>query len=138
YISAWIRRFETIVRRPLIRDAITREDVYDEWYDRVTHHFILSTNRVQTIGYQVGDASLMQFLTMLNRRMMSYTERSSSSVEGDTTSRTQIPHFTGHTSLSYHCPLAADVARPSTLPVSPDDVYRPVPVSDNYFPFHPL
>ncbi|KAI3453346.1 hypothetical protein Pfo_010009 [Paulownia fortunei] len=193
YISVWIRRFETIVRKPLIRDTVTR-DGYDKWYDRVTHHFISPANKVQTPGYQVGDASLMQFLadqltsfnisarmrpledltaanslleryisvgeqaatllvsrdlpseqpqppddtqTTINRRRRGRTQRSSSSVEGDTTSRTQILPFTGHASTSYHCPPAADVAGPSTLFVSSDDVYRPVPVSEDYFPFTP-
>ncbi|KAI3459632.1 hypothetical protein Pfo_016295 [Paulownia fortunei] len=172
YISAWIRRFETIVRRPLIRDTVTRDDGYDEWYDRVTRRFISPANRVQTTGYQVGDASLMQFLadqltslsisarmrpledltaanslleryisvgeqaatllvsrdlpsqmpseqpqppddtqTTINRRRRGRTQRSSSSVEGDTTSRTQIPSFTGHASTSYHRPPAADISQ---------------------------
>ncbi|KAI3451219.1 hypothetical protein Pfo_007884, partial [Paulownia fortunei] len=75
--------------------------------------------------------------TTINRRRRGRTQRSSSSVEGDTTSRTQIPPFTGHASTSYHCPPAADVAGPSTLLVSSDDVYRPVPVSEDYFPFTP-
>ncbi|KAI3461665.1 hypothetical protein Pfo_018328 [Paulownia fortunei] len=187
YISAWIRRFETIVHKPLIRYTVTRDDGYDEWYDRVTRRFTSPANRVQTTGYQVGDASLMQFLadqltslsisarmrpledltatnslleryisvgeqaatllvsqdlpseqplppddirTTINRRRRSRIERSSSSVEGDTTSRTQIPPFTGHASTSYHCPPTADAAGPSTLLISSDDVYRPVPVSD--------
>ncbi|KAI3457445.1 hypothetical protein Pfo_014108 [Paulownia fortunei] len=171
YISSWIKKFETIVRKALIRDTVTRDDVYSEWYDRVTHRFISPANRIQTTCYQVGDAYLMQFLvdqltslsisawmrplkdltaanslleryisigeqattllisrdlplqmpleqpqpsdntqTTINRRRGSRTKRSSSSVKGDTISRTQIPPFTGHALISYHCPPAFNIS----------------------------
>ncbi|KAI3461653.1 hypothetical protein Pfo_018316 [Paulownia fortunei] len=158
YISAWIRRFETIVRRPLIRDTVTRDDGYDEWYDRVTRRFISPANRADqltslnisarmrpledltaanslleryiSVGKQVTTLLVSRDLPSqmpseqaqplddtqitINRRRRGRTQRSSSSVEGDTTSRTQIPPFTGHASTSYHCPPAADDYFPFT------------------------